>query len=108
MIVRLCRVQVRPGKERDFEEFTKREAVPFMKHQKGLRDFSFGWGQRPGVMNVMSWWDSFEDVKRFAGPNVDAAVILPNEAVMVERMTIEHYSTLSPASGGPRDGPRPR
>lgn len=65
-----------------------------MKKQRGLRDFSFGWSQSPRVLNVISWWDSFDDVRRFAGPDVDKAVVLPNEAHMVERMEIEHYQTL--------------
>lgn len=92
--MRLCRVHVRPGKEKEFEEFTRREAIPFMKKQKGLSDFSFGWGQSPRVLNVLSWWDSFEDVRRFAGPDVERAVVLPNEAHMVERMEIQHYQAL--------------
>lgn len=98
MIVRLCRVHVRPGKEKEFEEFTRREAIPFMRNQKGLRDFSFGWSQSPRVLNVISWWDTFEDVRRFAGPDVEKAVVLPNEAHLVERMEIQHYQGFAAAS----------
>lgn len=93
VILRICRVHVRPGKEKEFEEFTRREAVPFMRRQRGLRDFCFAWSQSPRVLNVMSWWDSFANVERFAGPNVDQAVVLPNEAHLVERMEIEHFET---------------
>lgn len=65
-----------------------------MKKQPGLRDFSFGWSQSPGILNVVSWWNSFADVQRFAGPEVQRGVVLPNEAHMVERMEIEHYQAL--------------
>ena len=95
MIVRVSRARVKQGQESAFESFIRDQAVAFMKRQRGLEDFTFGWSQkRPGEFLFTSWWASLDDVKRFAGPDWQKSVVLPGEAHMVHEMLCEHYEDL--------------
>ena len=42
---------------------------------------------------VMTWWQSLDDVRRFAGPNVERAVVADEAAALLERFdaAVRHF-----------------
>jgi heme-degrading monooxygenase HmoA len=62
---------------------------------------------------TISWWDSIEDVRAFAGPDVAKAVYYPGDRdfLLTFEPTVGHYEVLidhRPQSDGPRMGRRVR
>lgn len=96
MILRIFKVVVRPGKEREFARFFHDTAIPLMKSTKGLvtvlpgqarpespRDFSF----------VMVWQD-LDALKAFVGEDYRTPHIDPAEHELVEHRSITHYDLV--------------
>ncbi len=55
---------------------------------------------------TLSFWDSLEAVKKFAGENVERAVFYPeDDEFLVDReWTVTHFELINAAEKGPRAG----
>ncbi len=96
MIVRVFRVVVHDGKEREFEAFFRDTALPLMRSQEGLVSITPGLPrpETPTEFCMVMVWRDLDALKAFAGEDWQHAHIHPDEALLVRERSVHHYELL--------------
>ena len=96
MIVRVFQVTAQEGKEREFEEFFREEALPLVARQPGLVSVTAGVprAETPRDFCMVMVWRDVESLKAFAGEDWQKPHIHPDEAALVESRTLSHYELV--------------
>jgi heme-degrading monooxygenase HmoA len=98
VIIRVFRPRVRPGHQKEFEDFLRETAVPLIARQQGLIAQHVGLPfEADGREFVyVTVWQDVASIRSFAGDDWQAAVIDPSEEHMLEETAISHYIALGP------------
>ncbi len=101
MILRVLRVTVHDGKTAEFEEFSRKIALPLVKRYDGLQSVVVGKPRAaaPATFCIAMVWESIDALKEFAGDNWTEALVEPEEEHLVASIDIEHYDLLAAAGG---------
>ena len=96
MIVRVFQVSVHEGKERQFEEFFREEALPLVRRQPGLVSVTAGTPrpETPREFCMVMVWRDVDALKAFAGDEWRQPHIHPDEAALVESRRLNHYTLV--------------
>ena len=96
MIVRVFQVTVHEGKEREFEEFFREEALPLVGRQPGLIAVTAGvpHTETPRDFCMVMVWKDVESLRAFAGEDWREPHILPEEAALVQERRLGHYELV--------------
>lgn len=92
-IVRVFRGIVKPGMNDEFQSFFLDVALPLVRSQDGLLAVTIGLPSEvsPNEFLMISVWDSFDSLRKFAGEEWDKAVIDPREAHLLQETFVHHY-----------------
>lgn len=96
MVVRIYRAVPKPEKLKDYEHFLIDQAIPLVKSQKGCLGAQAM--KSLGVVRELlfiSFWDSLESVKAFAGGDWNQAKMVGFEADWVEETDVKHYHQIA-------------
>jgi len=93
MIIRFFRAIVHDGKQAEFQSFFLETALPLVRSQEGLLSATVGLPHEssPREFSMVMVWRDLEAVVRFAGETWSEAVVLPEEAHLLERTLVSHY-----------------
>ena len=96
MIVRVFQVTVHEGKEKQFEEFFREEALPLVRRQPGLVSVTAGTPrpETPRAFCMVMVWQDVDALRAFASEDWRQPHILPEEAALVEARTLGHYDLV--------------
>jgi|SRR5688572_14715600 len=98
VISRLWRGVAQPSRAKAYEEHLRSHTFPVLKEMPGFLDASILWQkvERGVEFLVVTRWASMEAIERFAGPDVEAAVVPAEvEAMMVEfDRRVEHFEVV--------------
>lgn len=96
MIMRIFQVQVRPGKEKEFERFFHETAIPMMRETEGIVQVFPGAprADSPREFSFVMVWENLDALKAFVGEDYQSPHIDPAEAELVESRTIKHYDLV--------------
>jgi heme-degrading monooxygenase HmoA len=96
VVVRVFRVRVHPGKEDEFEHFVIDTGIPMVNAQDGCTHVTAGkshWSDQPEFV-VVTHWSSVDDLRAFAGPDWQQAVIETEERHMLAQVFCDHYEAI--------------
>jgi heme-degrading monooxygenase HmoA len=94
MIIRVFQVQ--PGMHGDIERFLREVAIPMAQAQEGLLQFYVGTPREetPDEFAVSLVWKDLASLQAFTGPKWREAVILPEEAHLLQSTRLHHYQSI--------------
>ncbi len=105
MIVRIFRARVLPGKLDQWQQQVEAYSVRWLTSQEGMLGYFPGkplGDERDFVM--VSLWQDLATLKEAVGENWSRAVLLEDEASLLEEVTVEHYESFGmPESFSVRD-----
>jgi transposase/quinol monooxygenase YgiN len=93
MIIRVFRARLKPGARPAFDRLTREVSTPLLRAQPGCLNTLIGAASeaRPDDYVFVSLWSDLASLKAFVGEYWQAATILPGEADLLERVSVEHY-----------------
>ena len=93
MIVRVFRARIKPGKQMEFEQFVKEQAIPSVSKQEGVIAQFAGrpLGSNKNEFVFVSVWNSLEELKAYAGGDWEKSVIEPGEDALLEETAVHNY-----------------
>ena len=93
MILRVFRAVVHDGKQGEFEDFVLNTALPLTRAQEGLVSVTVGLprAESPNEFSMITVWRDLEALKGFTGESWNQAVVLPEEAHLLETSYLHHY-----------------
>jgi heme-degrading monooxygenase HmoA len=101
MIARIWHGVVAAGKADEYLDYLNETGVPDYRATEGNRGVYVLRRIEDGLAHflTLSFWDSIEDVKRFAGPDPDKARYYPadEEFLLGFEPTVEHYEVVAGA-----------
>ncbi len=93
MILRVFRAKIRKGHEEEFKKKVREQSLPRLRGQDGMANAfpgaPFSGSESEFVMVTL--WRDFEALKAFLGENWDKPMLTPDEAPLVEEMSVQHY-----------------
>lgn len=94
MIIRIFRVRVAPGRERDWQERVERFSIPWLKSLPGLVAYypgrpTLGSGEQTFTMVML--FESMAAIEVAIGEAWREPVLLGDEATLIESATVEHF-----------------
>jgi quinol monooxygenase YgiN len=97
MIIRIFRVRVRPGTEAGWQQRVEAHSIAWMRAQTGLVSFYPG---RPLAAEdrefcMVSIWQDLDSLRAAVGEHWQRAVLLADEADLVDDIQMHHYETFS-------------
>jgi len=102
MIVRTWRGRAAVEKAEAYPRHFRRNVLPELRHIAGFRGASLVRRDRGAEIEylVMTRWESMEAIRRFAGAEVEKAVVEPEAvaALVSFDKTVEHYELLEDVS----------
>lgn len=96
MIVRVFRVRVRDGHQDEWRRKVEQHSIPWMRQQDGCIAFYPGapMGDASSEFSMMSIWKDVDSIRRAVGEDWRQAVLLADEADLVEWVEMHHYETF--------------
>jgi heme-degrading monooxygenase HmoA len=98
MIARIWTGVTRSDKGDEFYEYIKRTGVPGLTQTPGNRGVYVlrGSGDNEAHFMMISFWDSFEDIKGFAGEDISQARLYPDDEAFLIRYDarVTHYDLV--------------
>jgi quinol monooxygenase YgiN len=93
MIVRVFRAKIKLGKQKEYEQFVKEQAIPSVSKQEGVIAQYAGrpLGSNKNEFVFVSVWNSLEELKAYAGNQWENSVIEPGEEVLFEETAVHNY-----------------
>jgi heme-degrading monooxygenase HmoA len=106
LIVRIWRGAVQAGDADAYVRYVQETGIDGYKRTPGNRGAWVMWapdGDRAEIV-TLSFWESWEAIKGFAGEDIGRAVFYPeDDRFLVDRdLTVRHYQVLDP--GEPAEG----
>ena len=96
MIIRIFRAVVNDGKQQEFENFFRLQAVPHVSSQPGLISLEVGrpLSTSPNEFTMVMRWKDIDSIKSFAGDNWQQAVILEDEKHLIKEVFVHHFELV--------------
>ena len=96
MIVRIFRVRILEGKSDEWQQKVETHSIPWMRQQDGLIAFYPGKpiDDESREYSMTSVWADVDSIRRAVGENWQQAVLLADEAEIVESVKMHHYQTF--------------
>jgi heme-degrading monooxygenase HmoA len=98
MIVREWRARANPSRERDYIEYFRRKVLPELGAIDGFLGASLLKEHRSGEVEfvVLTRWASMDAIRKFAGDEIEQAVVHPEAAAMLVSFhcTVRHYDVV--------------
>jgi quinol monooxygenase YgiN len=96
MIVRIFRVRVLPGKLNEWQQKVEEHSIPWMRQQDGLIAFYPGkpMDAKSCEFSMTSVWKDLDSIRRAVGEEWQQAVLLADEADLVEAVEMHHYEVF--------------
>jgi len=96
MIVRIFRVRVLEGKSDEWQQKVEAHSIPWMREQEGLIAFYPGKpvDDKSREYSMTSIWKDVDSIRRAVGEDWQQAVLLADEAQIVESVEMHHYQTF--------------
>jgi heme-degrading monooxygenase HmoA len=91
MIARIWRCKVLPEKAPQYLKHFQESVFPEVNNLNGFREVRILQQENDGIieLTVISFWDSLEAIKAFAGDNIEMAVVAPAaQAILLSFETI--------------------
>jgi antibiotic biosynthesis monooxygenase (ABM) superfamily enzyme len=102
MILRVFRARIRQGHKAEWSTLVERHSFPLLTDVPGLLGYFAGndLGDTSGDYIMMSVWNDFDSLKRWAGANWQQAIIPEEERHLIDESSLAHYETFSPMPVG--------
>ena len=96
MIVRIFRVRILEGKLNEWQQKVEKYSIPWMRQQEGLIAFYPGKpiDEQSREFSMTSVWKDLDSVRQSVGEDWQQAVLLADEADLVESVEMHHYQTF--------------
>ena len=98
LIARYWHGKVLSKDEREFEQFVKEKALPKFTKNPGFMDHDIikKYEDRFVHFNVITYWQSVEYIKKFAGKNIEKAKHLTDDKKMLVESddSVKHYEVV--------------
>jgi len=96
MILRVFRVKVRPGKQAEFKKRILEQTLPWLRRQSGMSASFPGEALEADrtTFALVTVWRDVDALKAFMGENWAKPFVAPDEASLIEEVTVEHYSVF--------------
>ena len=99
MILRVWRGWVETARVREYAEYVERTGLSGYRAVEGNRGCQFvsrDLGDGRSEVMTLSWWDSLEVIRSFAGADVTAARYYPedDEYLLERENTVRHYDVV--------------
>lgn len=96
MIVRIFRVRVLEGKSDEWQQKVEAHSIPWMREQEGVIAFYPGKpvDDASREYSMTSIWKDVDSIRRAVGEDWQQAVLLADEAEIVESIEMHHYQTF--------------
>jgi quinol monooxygenase YgiN len=96
MIVRIFRVRVLPGKVDEWRHKVEAFSIPWLRRQEGLIAFYPGqpMDSRSREFSMTSVWQDADSIRKAVGEDWRQAVLLEDEAELVETVEMHHFETF--------------
>ena len=93
MILRVFRAKVRKGKEEEFRKKVREQSLPRLRGQDGMANCFPGapLSESDSEFIMVTLWRDLEALKTFLGENWDKPLVAPDEAPLIEEMSVQHY-----------------
>ena len=100
MILRVFIVTIREGMIAEFEDFFRKIPIPLVKRCPGMLSMHTGkpGPESPNQFCMTMIWKDVDALKGFAGENWREARIEPEEAHLIESVSLKHFELIA-ASG---------
>ncbi len=99
MIIRIFRVRVLPGRERDWQDRVERLSIPWLNSLPGLISYYPGRpasGGEPQTFTMVMPFETMAAVATAIGEEWKEPVLLGDEASLGESAQVEHYESFGP------------
>jgi len=96
MVVRIFKATVKPELKKEFENFFRYEAIPYMQVQEGLVQVTTG---KPISQNdhdfvMITTWESIDAVRKFMDNEWNKDKLVRDEMNLLLGTSIEHYEIM--------------
>ncbi len=93
MSLRVFRAKIRKGKEEEFRQKVKEQSLPRLRTQDGMANAFAGapFSASESEFVMVTLWRDLEALKHFLGDNWEKPLVSPDEAPLIEDMSIQHY-----------------
>jgi heme-degrading monooxygenase HmoA len=106
MIVREWRGRTSQAREQDYINYFRRKVLPELGAVDGFLGASLLKTERAGEIEflVLTRWASMDAIRKFAGDEIEEAVVHPEAAAMLRDYdrTVRHYEVVEDSSATPR------
>jgi heme-degrading monooxygenase HmoA len=85
MIARIWKARATPARAGEYAAYFQSTVVPELKDIRGYRRATLLQAERGGIVDitVITWWESLEAIRAFAGEAVETAVVHDSAARML-------------------------
>lgn len=99
MIARIWKAQATPERVRDYADYLKSTVVPELSAIRGYQGVTLLQRDQNGAVDVtvITWWESLEAIRAFAGEAIETAVVHDSAAGMLidfDRRVEHHQVTF--------------
>jgi len=96
MVVRIFKAQVKPEWKKDFENFFRYEAVPFMRVQEGIVNVITGRPLSPDENDfiMITTWENIDFLRKFMDNEWDKDKVVRDEKNMLESSMLQHFEIM--------------
>ncbi len=98
MIARIWKARATPERVRDYTAYLKSTVVPELTAIHGYQGVSLLQRDRSGAVEVtvITWWESLEAIRAFAGEAIETAVVHDSAARMLIDFdrSVEHHQVI--------------
>ncbi len=93
MILRVFRAKIRKGKEEEFKKNVREQLLPRLRSQDGMANCFPGapLSASDSEFVMVTLWRDRDALKAFLGENWEKPMVTPDEALLVEEMSVQHY-----------------
>ncbi len=96
MVVRIFKATVKPELKKDFENFFRYEAIPYMQVQEGIVNVVTGKpiSQNDNDFVMVTTWENIDAVRKFMDNEWNKDKLVRDEMNMLENTRIEHFEVI--------------
>lgn len=98
MIARIWRARATPARAAEYATYLKSTVVPELQAIRGYQGVSLLQRDRKGAIEVtvVTWWESLEAIRAFAGEAIETAVVHDSAARMLIDFdrAVEHHEVV--------------
>ncbi len=93
MILQVFRAKIRKGKEEEFKKKVREQSLPRLRSQDGMANAFPGapFSETESEFVMVTLWRDLDALKIFLGENWEKPMVSPDEAPLVEEMSVRHY-----------------